>query len=42
MNELPDEIWDLIKDFTFDWKRSHKQKMKETRLKIHGYYKRSI
>ena len=20
MNELPDEIWDLIKDFTFDWK----------------------
>ena len=25
--ELPDEIWSYIKDFTFDWKRSHKQKL---------------
>ena len=25
--ELPDEIWNLIKDFVFDWKRSHKQKL---------------
>ena len=28
MNELPDEIWNYIKEFAFDWKRSHKQKMK--------------
>ena len=28
MYELPDEIWGLIKDFTFDWRRTHKQKMK--------------
>ena len=26
--ELPDELWNLIKDFTLNWKRSHKQKMK--------------
>lgn len=26
--ELPDEIWKYILDFTLDWKRSHKQKMK--------------
>ena len=26
--ELPDEIWDYIKYLAFDWKRSHKQKMK--------------
>lgn len=26
--ELPDEIWKYILDFTFDWKRSHKKKMK--------------
>ena len=38
MKELPDEIWDLIKDFTFDWKRSHKQKMKLARLEINGRY----
>ena len=25
--ELPDEIWNYIKDFVFDWKRSHKQKL---------------
>ena len=24
--ELPDELWEHIKDFAFDWKRSHKQK----------------
>jgi hypothetical protein len=28
MCELPDEIWSHILDFTFDWKRTHKQKMK--------------
>ena len=28
MFELPDEIWDYIKYLAFDWKRSHKQKMK--------------
>ena len=28
MYELPDEIWKYILEFTFDWKRSHKQKMK--------------
>jgi len=28
MNELPDEIWDYIKEFAFDWKRTHKQKFK--------------
>jgi hypothetical protein len=28
MYELPDEIWGLVKEFTFDWKRTHKQKMK--------------
>ena len=27
MIELPDEIWGYIKEFTFDWKRSHKLKM---------------
>jgi hypothetical protein len=26
--ELPDEIWKYILDFTLDWKRSHKKKMK--------------
>ena len=28
MYELPDEIWNYILEFTFDWKRNHKQKMK--------------
>lgn len=28
MYELPDEVWNYIKEFTFDWKRFHKQKMK--------------
>ena len=27
MFQLPDEIWNYIKDFIFDWKRSHKYKM---------------
>ena len=27
--ELPNEIWDYIKEFTFDWKRSHKQKFRK-------------
>ena len=26
-NELPDEVWSYILEFTFDWKRSHKQKL---------------
>lgn len=26
--ELPDEIWDYIKEFTFDWKRTHKEKFR--------------
>lgn len=29
MHELPDEIWNYILEFTFDWKRSHKQKTKK-------------
>jgi hypothetical protein len=28
MHELPDEIWNHILEFTFDWKLTHKQKMK--------------
>ena len=28
MYELPDEVWNYIKEFAFDWKRTHKQKMK--------------
>ena len=27
---LPDELWQLIKEFTFNWKKTHKQKMKIT------------
>ena len=27
MIELPDEIWNNILEFAFDWKRSHKKKM---------------
>ena len=38
MVELPDELWGLIKEFTFDWKRSHKQKMKETLTSLDGLY----
>lgn len=34
MFELPDELWKYILDFTFDWKRSHKQKMKMCELDI--------
>ena len=30
---LPDELWQLIKEFTFNWKKTHKQKMKITRLR---------
>ena len=37
--ELPDELWELIKDFAFDWKRSHKQKLQQSFGKIkHCYY----
>ena len=39
MYEFPDELWNLIKDFTFDWKRSHKNKMKHILKPINGYYK---
>lgn len=27
MYELPDEIWNIIKSFTFDWKKYHKIKL---------------
>jgi|UniRef100_A0A6C0AL53 hypothetical protein len=27
--EFPEEIWNYIKGFTFDWERSHKQKFKK-------------
>ena len=36
--ELPDELWELIKDFAFDWKRSHKQKLKQSFGKIKYCY----
>ena len=25
--ELPDEIWEYIKEFTFDWKQTHKKNL---------------
>ena len=27
MTELPDEIWELIKQFTFNWKKTHMKKL---------------
>ena len=36
--ELPDELWELIKDFAFDWKRSHKQKLQQSFGKIKYCY----
>ena len=36
--ELPDELWEHIKDFTFDWKRSHKQKLQQSFVKIKNCY----
>ena len=27
MYELPDEIWNLIKEFTLDWKETHRKKL---------------
>jgi hypothetical protein len=27
--ELPDEVWDYIKDFAFDWQRAHRLKLKK-------------
>ena len=36
--ELPDELWELIKDFSFDWKRSHKQKLQQSFVKIKYCY----
>jgi len=27
--ELPDEIWDYIKDFAFDWQKAHRLKLKK-------------
>ena len=40
MYELPDEIWSYIKEFVFNWKRSHKLKM-ESAFKhlINGMFK---
>lgn len=38
MFELPDELWGLIKEFTLDWKHSHKQKMKSTLTSLDGLY----
>ncbi len=29
MIELPDEIWGHILEFTFDWKRTHKEKFED-------------
>ena len=43
--ELPDEIWDYIKEFTFDWKRSHKQKFRKClkyKLGLNAYKCREI
>ena len=34
MFQLPDEIWNYIKDFIFDWKRSHKYKMNSILLDL--------
>ena len=42
MYEFPDELWNLIKDFTFDksfWEKLHKHKMKHILKPINGYYK---
>ena len=37
MNELPDELWKLIKDFMIDWKRKHREKMKILEKYIRKY-----
>ena len=45
MMELPDEIWDYIKEFTFDWKRTHKQKFRKCltyKLGLNAYKCREI
>lgn len=44
MIEIPDEIWNYIKEFTFDWKRSHKQKMSilERQLNLTNEQKKAI
>ena len=28
---LPDEIWDYIKEFIFDWKETHRRKFSDCR-----------
>jgi len=36
--ELPDEIWGLIKEYTFDWTIPHKKKMESTLQHIDGLF----
>ena len=36
--ELPDELWEHIKDFAFDWKRNHKKKLKQSFGRIKNCY----
>ena len=36
--ELPDELWEHIKDFAFDWKRNHKKKLQQSFGKIKNCY----
>tara|TARA_X000000950_G_scaffold274641_1_gene360007 strand:+ start:69 stop:353 length:285 start_codon:yes stop_codon:yes gene_type:complete len=36
--EFPDELWDNIKNFIFDWKKIHKIKMKNSFKTIIGRY----
>ena len=31
--ELPDEVWDYIKDFAFDWQKAHRLKLKKVLCK---------
>ena len=43
--ELPDEIWEYIKEFTFDWKRTHKKKFRKCltyKLGLNAYKCREI
>lgn len=35
---LPDEIWRLIKDYAFNWKRSHKKKIQPILQHIDGLF----
>ena len=45
MYQLPDELWNIIKSFTFDWKKYHQYKLKpilkkEINNKFKEIYKR--